>query len=224
MTVAFDTGRALTLGERLLLFSFRPNGGKVARLKWAGVAAAIAGGAIVDLALHGLVAPSGGGRLVPRSATQHNGRQEVLKVIQRDSLPRADRDRPERWMRDCTLIARSVGRGLAAQGIGRTTWAGGYLPPSSATDVAGWAAVRAALLDDIPADSETALILWILTLDGLNADSVFSRDPLSNDDPHWWKRAYRVAAPTWESLETAGAVRAALSGIAQYTRWSPSRA
>jgi hypothetical protein len=90
--------------------------------------------------------------------------------------------------------------------------------------VAGWAAVRAALLDDIPADSETALILWILTLDGLNADSVFSRDPLSNDDPHWWKRAYRVAAPTWESLETAGAVRAALSGIAQYTRWSPSRA
>ena len=84
--------------------------------------------------------------------------------------------------------------------------------------------MRAALLDDIPADSETALILWILTLDGLNADSVFSRDPLSNDDPHWWKRAYRVAAPTWESLETAGAVRAALSGIAQYTRWSPSRA
>lgn len=219
------TSTSLTLGERVLLLSYRPDRKKVTHVGWVGIAAAVAGGALLDLALNGVLSPMGADRLKPATTPADATRQEVLKVVERDPLKPTERNRPDVWMRDCALITRAVKRGLVAKGFGRTTWTGKYQPPEGFDSETGWDAIRATLLDDQPANIDTAMILWILTLDGLNATSVFNRDPqISQNNRDWWKKPYNVTEPRWETLETADAVRIVLTSIDRYTRWVPARA
>ena len=214
----------LTLPERLLLLSFHPNGKPVTRVGWAGIAAAVAGGALIDLAIHGVLIPNGAGGLKVIPPSTDSPRNKIVEVIQRDTLPTKDRERPDRWMRDCTLITRAVANNLAAEGYGRTSWLGKYQPPEGFDKDTGWDTIRETLIDGHPADLDNEMILWLLTLDGLGANAVFSRDPLAQEDRDWWKKQYSAAEPRLESSENTEAIRTVLSGISRYTRWSPARA